>query len=106
MNRFLICPNCGDSLKQYKIGKTSAGSQRYRCFYCKKSYTPYKKERGYKKEVRHKAISLYVNGFRPRRIGNLLQVHHTTISNWINDYLDNQPHKTYTEINSSALDGQ
>lgn len=33
------CPKCGEKEKQHKVGFTKAGSQRYRCFKCKKDKT-------------------------------------------------------------------
>jgi hypothetical protein len=41
------CPKCSATVKQNKIGTTSAGSQRYRCFVCQCKYTTEKKRRGY-----------------------------------------------------------
>ena len=34
------CPKCEQKERQYKNGKTKAGSQRYRCHNCGHSYTP------------------------------------------------------------------
>ena len=44
-------PRCESELRQYKIGKTAAGSQRYRCSECNYRYTPVKKTRGYNPEL-------------------------------------------------------
>ena len=92
------CLRCESEMRQYKIGRTAAGSQRYRCSECNCSYTPQKKERGYNPETRQKAIRLYVNGYRPRRIGYFLQIHHTTVSNWINEYLRELPREMDREL--------
>ena len=95
----MICPKCGSTEKQYKIGRTEAGSQRYKCSVCNCRYTPIKKARGYKPEIRQEAIRLYVTGYRSRQIGHRLQVHHTTVSNWIKSYLSNQPHGSSRDLN-------
>ena len=39
------CERCGQEEGQIKNGKTKAGSQRYKCNHCGKTYTPVKKER-------------------------------------------------------------
>ena len=71
------CPNCEQTTHQHKIGKTPAGSQRYRCYFCKHSYTPEKKEHGYGHSFRQKAIRLYVDGLGLRRKGRqLFACHH------------------------------
>jgi transposase-like protein len=95
MGERMKCPKCDCNVRQYKIGRTEAGSQRYRCSLCNCRYTPVKKARGYKPEIRQKAICLYVTGYRPRQIGDRLQVHHTTVSKWIKTYLRDQPHESY-----------
>lgn len=40
------CAKCENRERQYKNGKTKAGSQRYRCGNCGYSYTPRKKPKG------------------------------------------------------------
>lgn len=99
INKLMKCPKCESTERQYKIGRTEAGSQRYQCSLCNCRYTPIKKARGYKLEIRQKAIDLYVAGYRPRQIGDRLQVHHTTVSKWIKTYLSNQPHEPYPGMN-------
>jgi transposase-like protein len=89
------CINCGKSDKQYKIGRTSAGSQRYKCALCGCRYTPEKKPRGYTPEIRQIAINLFVGGYRPRQIGSKLEVHHSTVSAWIRVYLEDLPNKSH-----------
>lgn len=85
----VICPQCGSSEKQYRIGRTSAQSQRYLCSRCGKRYTPEKKKRGYGPEIKQEVIGLFREGYRPREIGRRLQIHHGTVSRWIDRYLDN-----------------
>lgn len=85
------CQKCESTVRQYKIGKTKAGSQRYKCSTCGHRYTPIQKPRGYKSEIRQKAIRLYLEGKNMRFIGRNLGIHHTTVSNWIKSYLENLP---------------
>jgi transposase-like protein len=85
------CPKCRNEKKQHKIGKTKAGSQRYRCYLCHCSYTPAKKDLGYSKTIRQKAIQLYVDGMNLRRIGRQLGINPQTVANWVNQYAAKLP---------------
>jgi transposase-like protein len=85
------CPSCGTEEKQHKIGKTKAGSQRYRCYVCHTSYTPEKKVAGYGKAIRQKAIQLYVDGMNLRRIGRQLGINPQTVANWVKRYAETLP---------------
>jgi len=85
------CPRCESTTKQHKIGKTSAGSQRYRCYVCGCKYTPVKKARGYPAEVRQKAVQLYVDGMNQRRIGRQLRVSPQSVANWAKTHAENLP---------------
>jgi transposase len=85
------CPRCESTTKQHKIGKTSAGSQRYRCYVCGCKYTPAKKTRGYSSEVRRKAVQLYVDGINLRRIGRQLGVSPQSVANWVKAHAENLP---------------
>lgn len=76
---------------QHKIGKTPAGSQRYRCYFCKHSYTPEKKQHGYGDSFRQRAIRLYVDGIGLRRTGRQLGVHHQGVANWAKDNAEQLP---------------
>jgi transposase-like protein len=76
------CLNCEKATHQHKVGKTKAGSQRFRCSFCKGSYTPEKKAQGYSKAFRQKAIRMYVDGAGLRRTGRQLGVHHQSVANW------------------------
>ena len=76
------CPKCEQQEKQYKNGKTKAGSQRYRCRHCGYRYTPEKKEHGYSRAFRKKAIKMYIDGAGLRRTGGQLGIHHQTVANW------------------------
>ena len=99
------CPHCGDNLKQYRNGKTKAGSQRYRCCRCQHSYTPQKQRQGYGKEIRRKAVQHYVDGANLRRIGRQLGVHHQTVANWVKEYAENLPEAPVPkEVKTAEMD--
>jgi transposase len=85
------CPKCGSPTQQHKIGKTEAGSQRYRCYLCGCSYTPQKKTQGYSGSIRQKAIRLYVDGTNLRRIGRQLGINPQTVANWVKEYAEKLP---------------
>ena len=85
------CPNCEEKKSQHKNGKTKAGSQRYRCYSCSHSYTPEKKEQGYGKAFRQKAIKMYIDGAGLRRTGRQLGVHHQTVANWTKNQAETLP---------------
>ena len=85
------CPNCKENTKQVKAGKTEVGSQRYKCQHCKIRYTPHPKERGYPDEVRLQAIRLYVDGMNYRRIARHLNIHHTSVINWVKAFAARLP---------------
>jgi len=91
------CPKCHDTLKQYKHGKTSSGSQRYRCFQCHHSYTPDKKIHGYNSKLRYKAFFEYIDGISLRRIGHHLGVDHQTVANWVKEITRKQTNQTVPE---------
>ena len=85
------CPKCEKITHQHKIGKTLAGSQRYRCYFCKQNYTPAKKQHGYEHSLRQQAIRLYVDGMGLRRTGRQLGVHHQSVANWAKDHAEQLP---------------
>ena len=99
------CPHCGNSLQQYKNGKTQAGSQRYRCYGCQHSYTPQKKQQGYSGQIRRKAIQQYVDGANLRRIGRQLGLHHQTVANWVKEYAEKLPEAPIPkEVKTAEMD--
>ena len=85
------CPKCKKTTKQHKIGFTKVGSQRYRCYFCKCSYTPTKKPQGYSSTFRQKAVKLYIDGAGLRRTGRQLGIHHQTVANWAKDEAEQLP---------------
>jgi hypothetical protein len=44
---------------------------------------PEPKARGYSDELRKQALRMYVDGINYRRIGHLLNIHHTSVINWV-----------------------
>jgi hypothetical protein len=51
-------------------------------FYQRK-YTPHPKAHGYPESVRRQAIKMYVDGMNLGRIGRHLDLHHRTVSLWV-----------------------
>jgi transposase-like protein len=99
------CPKCGSNDKQHKIGKTRAGSQRYRCYLCGCKYTPLKKPHGYGSEIRQKAIQLYVDGMNLRRIGRQLKVNPQSVANWAKAHAESLPPAPVPEkVENAELD--
>jgi transposase-like protein len=85
------CPQCHQTDRQNKAGKTQSGSQRIRCMYCGRKYTPEPKRHGYADAVRKQALQLYVDGINLRRIARHLGLHHRTVSLWIKASAANLP---------------
>jgi len=99
------CPRCEHTEHQHKIGKTEAGSQRYRCYSCGCKYTPVKKARGYSSEVRQKAVQLYVDGTNLRRIGRQLKVNPQSVANWAKAHAELLPPAPVPEkVENAELD--
>lgn len=99
------CPKCHRTERQNRAGKTNSGSQRYRCMFCQIRYTPEKKPWVYPKEVREKAIQLYVDGMSFRRIARHLGVHHRTVSLWVQAYAAQLPNPPVpAEVKEAELD--
>lgn len=80
------CPRCESETGQHKIGRTKAGSQRYKCQVCECRYTPEPKHHGHAEDLRQQAVRMYLDGLNFRRIGRMLGVHHTSVMNWVNAY--------------------
>ncbi len=101
----MTCPKCGATVKQNKIGTTSAGSQRYRCFVCNCKYTPIKKPHGHSPELRRQAIRMYVDGINLRRIGRHLGLHHQTIAEWVKAHAARLPSAPMPEkVDTAEMD--
>jgi transposase-like protein len=99
------CPKCQREIKQHKVGRTTAGSQRYRCYVCKHTYTLIKKARGYSDELRQQSVHLYVDGMNLRRIGRHLGIHHQTVANWVTAYVSQLPEAPMPEqVKTAEMD--
>lgn len=96
------CPKCEEQERQYKNGRTKAGSQRYRCANCGLSYTPEKKAQGYSQAFRQKAIKMYIDGAGLRRTGRHLGIHPQTVANWAKDQAEQLPEAPVPPIVKAA----
>ena len=85
------CPHCHETTRQNRAGKTNAGSQRYRCMYCNRKYTPEPKLQGYPASMQKRASEMYVDGGNLRRIARHLKVHHRTVALWVTDHAQALP---------------
>jgi transposase-like protein len=85
------CPYCQSTERQVKTGRTSSGSQRYKCQLCQRRYTPEPKQAGYSDELRRQAVQMYVDGTYFRRIARHLNVNHQSVINWVNAHADSLP---------------
>ncbi len=78
------CPKCQAGEGQIKVGRTRAGSQRYRCKVCGRYYTPEPKAQGYTDALRQQAVKLVADGVNFRRTARQLGVHPQSVINWFN----------------------
>jgi transposase-like protein len=85
------CPHCQRTDNQVKNGKTSAGSQIYKCKVCKRKYTPQPKTNGYARDRRQQAIRLVLDGNSQRQAARHSGVSHGTVANWFKQYADELP---------------
>ena len=85
------CPKCESEVKQHKVGKTSSGSQRYRCYQCKYKYTPEKKPHSYDEKFKKMAIQLYLDGMSFRRVARHLGVDPQSVANWVKAHTETLP---------------
>jgi transposase-like protein len=76
------CPKCGAIEKQHSIGKTKAGSRRYRCTICKREYTPSPKKHAYSEEERKEALRLLLLGNSGRAVGKAMGMNKSNASRW------------------------
>ena len=78
-----ICPKCGSSHNQKKIGFNESGTQRCQCKECKKAYTLNPKKRAYSEEIRQLAIKEYYAGASGRGVGKIHGMNKANVYNWI-----------------------
>ena len=76
------CPRCGATEKQHSIGKTKAGSKRYRCTICKREYTPNPKKQAYTTGERKEALRLLLLGNSGRAVGKALGMNKSNAYRW------------------------
>ena len=76
------CPNCGSTERQHSIGKTKAGSRRFRCNHCKREYTPNPKRWVYTEEERSQALRLLLLGNSGRAVGKALGMNKANVYRW------------------------
>jgi transposase-like protein len=76
------CPKCGATKSQQSIGKTKAGSRRFRCAICKREYTPNPKKWRYTEEERKKALQLLLLGNSGRAVGKVLGMNKSNAYRW------------------------
>lgn len=99
------CPHCEATTRQNKAGKTDAGSQRYRCMYCNRKYTPEPKPQGYPESLKKKAAEMYVDGGNLRRIARHLKVAPRTVALWVTDLAETLPNTPMpTEVKEAEMD--
>ena len=75
-------PYCGATEHQHSIGKTKAGSKRFRCVQCKLDYTPEPKEWGYTDEEKSDALRLLLLGNSGRAVGKALGMSKANAYRW------------------------
>lgn len=83
MEEIIACPDCVQTARQQRVGRNRSGSQRYRCAFCQRKYTPQPTRHGYDETLRRQAIEWSVDGMGLRRIARHLGVVHQTVANWV-----------------------
>ena len=76
------CPYCGAMEQQHSIGKTKAGSRRFRCKCCNREYTPNPKKWVYTEEERKQALRLLLLGNSGRAVGKALGMSKANAYRW------------------------
>ena len=89
------CPRCGKETRQNRHGKSEAGSQRYLCKHCKKTYVTKPKWRRYSEETKKQAIKLYMEENSGRAVGRILGISINTCIYWIKKYAKTIKEKRY-----------
>jgi transposase-like protein len=79
------CPNCGVEERQYSIGKTKAGSRRFRCMSCKREYRPNPKKWRYTEEERRGALRLLLLGNSGRAVGKAMRMSKANAYRWASE---------------------
>ena len=84
------CKNC-----VIKKGKTKAGSQRYICKNCGKTFILKSNGRNYDEEFKKEAIRLYFEGNSSRAVGRILKIGKETCLRWIKSCSNKLKPKNY-----------
>ena len=101
----ITCPHCQRTTRQNKAGITNAGSQRYRCMYCNRKYTPEPKQQGYPDSLRQRAVEMYVDGGNLRRVARHLKVSPQTVASWVTELAEALPNAPMPEeVQEAELD--
>ena len=83
------CPYCGETKKQQSIGKTKAGSDRFRCAFCKRDYTPKPKKWRYTNEEKTLALRWLADGATGRAIGRNFGMSKANAYRWVKELKKN-----------------
>lgn len=75
------CPTC-QSQKICKNGH-HRGKQRYKCSTCGRQFLESYSLNGYNERIKQSCLKMYVNGSGFRAIERVMDVHHTTVINWV-----------------------
>ncbi len=68
-----------------------AGSQLYKCQFCRRKYTPEPRTKGYDRATRQRAIRLALDGNSQRQAARHAGVSHGSVANWLKRYVDELP---------------
>ncbi len=77
------CPHCASNLIR-KNGHRR-GKQNYICVDCDRQFIESYSKRGYDDEIKHRCLTMYVNGIGFRAIERLTGVNHNTVINWVKE---------------------
>ena len=81
-----VCPQCQQTTEILRSGKNRSGSQRFRCRTCQLYFTPQPGSRKPDQARKAQTQALAEQGMSYRRIARQLNVHHRTVSAWINTH--------------------
>lgn len=73
------CPHCNEVESVKRHGRTEKGTQRYRCYACKKSFLRDYSYRAHVPEVKAQIIQMAMNGNGVRDTARVLKVSQNTV---------------------------
>jgi transposase-like protein len=73
------CPHSGEVEPVKRHGRTAKGTQRYRCYACKKSFLTDYSYRGHKPDVKAQISQMAMNGSGVRDTARVLKVSQNTV---------------------------